>query len=74
MCGNYEISSPSVNSYVRGIPSSQEGKMHECIKVSLFLKERGQRDILLAVLLVFAGFRKGFSAENLSFRRQGMTD
>ena len=33
-----------------------------------------QREILLGVSLVFAGFRKGISAENLLFRQEGMTE
>ena len=42
---------------------------------SHYCQEGEQREILLAMFsLVFAGFRKGLSTENLLFRREGMAD
>ena len=47
--------------------------MHEHIQESLLLGRRTKGNCLL-FSLVFAGFREGLSAENLLFRREGMTD
>ena len=46
------MSSPGMNNLVRGMPFSQEDKMHGCIEVSL-LSGREKRDIMLAVFTPF---------------------
>ena len=48
--------------------------MHDHIQESLLLGRRKKGKFRLMFSLVFAGFRKGLSAENLLFRREGMTD
>ena len=63
----------SVNNSFRGIPFSREDKIHERVPESL-LSGRRTKGNLLAISLVFAGFRKGLSIENLLFRREGMAD
>ena len=55
-----------VNNLFRGIPVSHEDKIHEHIQVSLLLGRRTKGNFAL-FLLVFAGFQKGLSAENLLF-------
>ena len=48
--------------------------MHKHIQESLLLGRRTKGKFACCFLLIFAGFRKGLSAENLLFRREGMTD
>ena len=67
-----------MNNLFRGIPFSQEDKIHEYMCVRRVLCHRFQggktKEILLAVLNDFAGFRKRASGENLPYPGKGMTD
>ena len=60
---------PSVNNLFRGIPFFHEDKIHEHIQESL-LQGRRKKKFCLLFSLIFAGFRKGLSAENRLFRRK----
>ena len=66
--------SPSVNNLFRGIPFSYEDKIHEDIQESLLLGRGAKGNFALCFHFIFAGFRKGLSAESLLFRQEEMAD
>ena len=61
-----------MNKLFEEIPFSQEDEVHEHNQMSWSLGRRKNRKSLLLFSLVFAGFRKELSAENLPFQREGM--
>ena len=65
---------PSVDNLFRGIPFSHEDKIHEHIKESLLPGRRRKGLFFLLFSLIFAGFQKGLSVENLMIQWEGMTD
>ena len=66
---------PSVNNLFKGIPFSHEDKIHEQAHPGVIIaRKENKGKFCLLFSLVLAGFRKGLSAENLLFRREGMSD
>ena len=63
---------PNMNKLFKGIMFNQEDKIHECIVIISGKENNGK--LWQSFSLIFAGFRKGVNAEDLIYRRDGMTD